>query len=259
MLAFQPAQLGVVSEQVGPERLNPEDLRGVMQKYIPGDAYAALDGPMFNFCPGEPHDYASYQCAAPVFGFVDKRRGVDAVSTRASDGITISIVGGQPRVMQGFQAPTGASVAVQLYPTLVRDGQAVNHNTSDGPDSRAALAILGDGRMALVTAEGLTLEDFATALADYGVRDAGYTDGGGSTGLAYTENGGVHTLGGTRRVAAWLVVEKYNHWSTATKVAVGVGAAVAAGGLLYWLHVASTKRVHSGPVHKWLRAARRAW
>jgi hypothetical protein len=99
----------------------------------------------------------------------------------------------------------------------------------DGPNTRAALAIMQDGRLALIISQQMLMSEFADALVTAGAVYAGYTDGGSSTAMA--EMTGTH--GGDRPVAVWLVVERHNIWSTKKKVVVGLTTAAVIGGLVY--------------------------
>ena len=106
--------------------------------------------------------------------------------------------------------------AVQGYPEVVRDGRLEASDRADANvTGRAALCALTDGRVAFAIAR-CGMADFGRALlalrldGNATVRDAIYTDGGGSTTLALRGEGGAlavaHGLD-ARRLPAYLFAE----------------------------------------------------
>lgn len=167
-------------------------------------ARAVLDGPMFKIV-GEG-GYASaraFRLDYRVQSEVGTEDGGDATNAR---GITLSIVEGVAIVRGGDDPHPAARVAVQLYPTLVRNGKTVASRELNREHTwRAGVAVLSDGRIALAVAPG-TMRGFAGALREQlGAVDAGYGDGGGSTRLLL-DDGRVFGSRENRRVASWLLL-----------------------------------------------------
>ena len=85
-------------------------------------ALAALDGPMFNKCPGQPgddRDYTLYTCGAPKFLHKDVSRNIDIASRFPNQGITFSVdAAGQATKLSHAQVAPGAVVAVQVRITI---------------------------------------------------------------------------------------------------------------------------------------------
>lgn len=165
-------------------------------------ARAVLDGSMFSLCSSG--GYARADCAD--LDYLLRGEGVSDGGENPTDGLTISVTpAGTARVLPGAAVVDGARVAVQLYPTLVRDGAVIVSNRDNNADRvwRAALGVMADGRLvfAIMVAD---MQTFARALIAFGVRDAGYTDGGGSASLAVR---GDQRYGASedRRVASWLL------------------------------------------------------
>ena len=227
MLLLRPDQLGIITRPISADMVDPIELGELVQSYGT-EIYGGIDGPMFSPCG----DAFSAQCARPDYGMIDTRRSVSMASQNPHDGMTISTFrtpfGGRAVATRGFAPALGATVAVQLYPSLVWNGEV--QDVAESPlDTRAGLAIMQDGRLALVISQQMTMAEFADALVSAGAVYAGYTDGGSSTAMA--EMTGTH--GGERPVAVWLVAERYNLWSTRKKVAVGLTTAAVIGGLVY--------------------------
>jgi len=172
-------------------------------------ADAVLDGPMFATARGEG-GYDTFQHGTVEYLLLDAARGVAVPSQHPERGLTVSVRDGVAYVADGASVPAGATVAVQGYPTLVRNGVSVASTARDTERvGRAALGVFRDGRVVLASGVG-AMAAFAERLAALGVRDAVYTDGGGSTGLVVRGPDGV--LVGSdaddpdgRRVPSWLV------------------------------------------------------
>lgn len=173
---------------------------------------ALLDGPMFDLCPGTPsartqaERYRLASCARLVYGVLDTAARLSIPSQLPTAGLTFARVGEQLHVARGWNVHPGANLALQCYPALVLEGRVVASNVGSNAErnERAAVARMTDGAMAFVVGR-TDMIDFATRLVQLGVRDAGYTDGGGS---AYV---GLHAsqLAGSsehRRVPVWLGV-----------------------------------------------------
>ena len=179
------------------------------------EVVAAIDGPMFSICPGQPSDYAAYQCGRVNFTLLDRGRGVaqDARQANLSNGVTFSLVGSNLLAARGAGVAPGATVAVQTFPGLVEDGQIAVGQPASGPNTettgRIAMGILRDGRMFFAYGR-LPMHQFAVSLRDAGAVWAGYTDGGGSSSLVQRMADG--SLVGSdaddprgRRVPSWVV------------------------------------------------------
>lgn len=226
LLEFSASQLGIFGRPNGPGKFIPTSPLEVLAL---SGGVAALDGPMFDFCPNislpsgsEISRYAASSCDMPQFMVYDPSRNVAAAGRRPRDGRTISIVNGQAVVLSGAQVAPGARVAVQLYPWLVTDGRNMANPAIDaGVEVRAALVILRDGRMAFAVARA-SMYDFASMLVRAGVLHGGYTDGGGS-GVAVGPDGHLYGANEHRRVPIWFVVESGS--SSAALLAFGVALA----------------------------------
>jgi uncharacterized Zn-binding protein involved in type VI secretion len=223
LLQFPPSYLSLYVDSIGGDQAQPHSGDEVIA--ITG-ADAALDGPMFSNCnPGD--SYAASDCGVVGYRHLDLGSGVNIPSSYVSRGLTISIVGGQAIAMDGDSVAPGAQVAVQLYPSLVEGGRSKEGNTSDVA-SRAALAIMSDGRLSFVTSAPMTLADFASRLVQAGAISAGYTDGGGSTSLVTPDN---YTGSSEhRRVVTWLLAKA----NSSAGVLVPLGLLLAGGAAWYW-------------------------
>lgn len=188
-----PDDLGVFAHP--PDLADLEGLRQLMPK-----AYAALDGPMFGSACS-PHGRGP---GCLQYRLLDRARGLDSPSMYPDRGLTFAVGGivSRARVLHG--APEAeiesARVAVQTWPTLVQNGDPSSGSADPEAVGRAALCMLRDGRLAFAAGMG-PMGMFARELAGRGVLWAGYTDGGGSTGML---GPGVE-IGGNRPVPAWLV------------------------------------------------------
>lgn len=234
IVRFDPSRLGLWTR---PKALVGQVVpSSASEALVATDAEWVLDGTMFNLCdapPGatEAQRYAASQCARPRFGLYDAARGIDIPSGAPAEGLTIGSYGdGSSFVVDGYTKPDGARVAVQLFPALVRGGNIVASGSVDTTaEWRAALASMNDGTLALAVAPASML-GFASALKAAGVRDAGYTDGGGSARLASAS--AVHGASENRRVAFWITVN--SEGSLLPIAALGAAGAVGAG-IFRWL------------------------
>lgn len=233
LLPFQPSQLhlGVLKVPGSARMAVPQTALGALQQ-SPG-ALAVVDGPMFDICDGQPDAYASYQCGLLLYRYLDKSRGIDAPSQRTDRGVTISVMGDRAFALPRDQVVPGASVAVQLYPPLLLNGQVVtNPDLNQTAEWRTGLVVLSDGRLAFV-AGAMALDPFARALRAAGAVHGGYLDGGGS-GKMVLADGTRIGASEDRRVPSWLVVMPVAGTGTGTLVvggllavgAVAVGAAI---------------------------------
>ena len=176
----------------------------------------AVDGPMFSYCAGEPHDYDRYQCGSVDFLLSDTRTGVSVPGKPEfqSSGITFSISNGQIVGQPGRNPQPGSVAAFQLYPTLVQNGRVVvSERPPEHPDGqsnhRIAFGKLNDGR-AFFAYGYASMYDFAQQLLGEGAVSAGYTDGGGSASLVMrmpdgSLQGSDANDPGGRRVPSWIV------------------------------------------------------
>jgi len=208
IVAFPASALGVVAPA------NPAAARAVFGANP--DVMLAVDGPMFEYCEGQPHDYAVYTCGTVRYLLQDNLSGVSVPGLPGYEdkGITISVVGGTAIGSLRRSPVPGASVAIQLSIGLVEDGAiGVRDHPPDDPsgqnDHRLAVGIMPDGKIAFAYARAPVYE-FAVMLRDAGMRWAGYTDGGGSSSLVMRKPDG--SLEGTdaddpdgRRVPSWIV------------------------------------------------------
>lgn len=206
LLAFSPAGLGAI---VTPRPVTARELFAAHP-----DVVAAIGGPMFSFCEGEPRDYGRYQCGAVDYKLLDRVRGASVAGKYPRRGATLSLVRGEARVLDGDATPAGADVAIQGYPAIVRDGAvAVSRKPPtdyDGqPAGRVAYGTLSDGR-AFFAYSYTSIYDFALQLIALGAYDAIYTDGGGSSSLVMRMPDG-SLVGsdaddpGGRRLPSWVV------------------------------------------------------
>lgn len=187
-----PGDLGVYAP--APQLADMDTARAALPK-----AYALLDGPMFGAaCSSNGRGPGCLQ-----YRLRDRARDVDSAPMYPDRGLTFTVGGirGQADVVRGSRDEDvgDAPVAIQTYPALVEDGRATGSNEPESV-GRAALCLLADGRLAFAAGGG-PMRTFAAELARAGVQWAGYTDGGGSTGLL---GPGVE-IAGNRPVPAWLV------------------------------------------------------
>jgi hypothetical protein len=229
--AFDAAQLGVFAKPLGPGQFMPV---GPGEVLAASGALAAPDGPEFGVCDVHNHGYPSYQCGYPQERVYDAGRGVAADGERSNSGITVSVIGGQVQVTRGAQTIPGAKVSVQLYPSLLENGDIVTSNSGSNADAvgRAALAVISPTRLAFVVANAMPMVEFARSIRDnLGASYAGYTDGGGSTALVTPGQTYLGSTGERRRVPTWLVVNGSSgaNWLLVGAVAVVVFAVHDAG------------------------------
>jgi hypothetical protein len=206
---FAPGLLGVYAEPVDaskPERNRPLKASDVMARAP--RVGAALNGSMFDYCPGQPHDYVRATCDKVEYLTRDKlHRSLDVRSSYAGRGMTISVTDGRATAHAGASAPATAPVAIQLYPALVTGGRDVTNPQVDVDRTwRSAMGIDRQGRIVFLVGQG-SMTDLAQELIRLGVVDAGYTDGGGSTRLALRGRPEVgHSE--NRKVPLWIVAEE---------------------------------------------------
>ncbi len=189
-VAFDPAWLRVLRTSDGRRRTAQEALDAV-----PG-ALIALDGPMYRETGTGRGD--------PQYALLDRTAGLDEPSERSASGISLGIVDGRWAVRPGGVLPTGSKTGVQLYPTLVLDGQVQSTAAHDqGREWRAGVAALRDGRILFATGQ-MAMADFARELLALGAVHAGYTDGGGSARLV-ARDGTWRGSRENRAVPSWLL------------------------------------------------------
>jgi hypothetical protein len=208
VLPFDPSQLGLFALPLQGANVTPVGPGEVLDR---ANAAAALNGPMFGVCPGQSlpsgnAQYAASQCDTLSYAHYDAGTGLLIPGSFAGRGITIAAVDGHAQASSGDSYPPGASVAVQLYPSLIEAGRITASATVNLDRVwRSGLAILNTGQLAFVVGL-LPMVDFAQALLDFGAVDAGYTDGGGSSALVTRD--GVAGATEHRPVASWLIVKK---------------------------------------------------
>lgn len=216
LVAFPPSWLGIEAEDRDGNRAtaeHPETGRELLAR-LPR-VVALIGGPMFD--PEDSNDYVRYQRARLLYRYLDRRRDITVPTRYPERGATLSVdARGRVVVMDGAREVEGAIWAVQGYPEVVRNGRVeASDRTDANTTGRAALCALSDGRVAFAIAR-CGMAEFGRALLalrlDRGatVRDAIYTDGGGSTTLALRSEGGVlavaHGLD-ARRLPAYLFAE----------------------------------------------------
>lgn len=215
---FPPSRLGIFAV---PEGSNLRRAHGFAA--LSTGAAAVLDGSMYS-------DIGS-GLARPRFLMHDPARGVSVATRSPRDGMTISVLNGVAYARSNAEAVEGASVAVQLYPELVRSGRNVASTTNDTSTVwRAGLGIYRDGRLGF--AVGLMpMFRFASGMRDMGFVDAGYTDGGDSTLLLTRDEGSVGDPD-HRAVSSWLM----DVGDRAEKNDSGLGTVLAAAGLTWLMY-----------------------
>ena len=216
LLAFDARWLGIECDDTDGNRATaerPETGREVMAR-MP-NVVAVLGGPMFS--PEDSSDYARYQRARLLYRYLDRRRNITVPTRHPERGATLSVDSvGRVTVLDGAREADGAIWAVQGYPEVLREGRIEASDRADtNVTGRAALCALSDGRVAFAIAR-CGMADFGRVLValrmegDTRVRDAIYTDGGGSTCLALRGTGGelvvAHGLD-ARRLPAYLTAE----------------------------------------------------
>lgn len=239
--AFPPAALGIYATPTAAGYLPHRSDAPIADGF-----HAALNGPMFALCAGQSArvaaahpgctgncQYAYADCERLDYAHLDASAGIADPGRNPGDGLVIAVVDGVATV--ATEIPPNASVGVQLYPALVRDG--VVQPTSTGGSNgevvwRSALAILADGSLAFVVGRA-TMAGFARAIADLGAVAAGYTDGGGSTALA-TDAGERVGSAEDRPVPSWLVAGDPGSGATGNGL-LAFGAAALAAASAWWL------------------------
>lgn len=241
IIAFEPSLFSLyVRPSSVPGRMLPSGPADVVAA-LGGSLQAALDGPMFDRCDSgligtDAERYAASQCARILYAHFDRESGLNIPSTEPGSGITIGVrENGEAFSVSGGVVPADARTAVQLFPTLVRDGQVIVSNDGNNAERnwRAGMGVLRDGRLAFAVMNGASMPVFAQALIDAGFVSAGYSDGGGSTSLI-TPGARVGSSEG-RRVASFLVARAPGGFGGLSRIEPGTIAIVAgsvAGGLV---------------------------
>jgi hypothetical protein len=243
LLAFHPMELGLYADVRSGNRAVPHTAAEAL--YASG-AEAVLDGPMFEKCDPS-RSYLEQACGIPSYRHFDLS-SVDIPTSYPNRGVTISVLqNGNTQAVTGSAVPPNARVSVQLYPELVRNGRVVG-TRDDGPASRAALAVLRDGRMAFVVSQPMSMPEFSEALVAAGALYAGYTDGGGSTSLQTT--GFYAGSREHRRVITWLVAKARPSPSAGSGLIAAVALTAAVGALL-WCGAKKMGGVRSNPRPRW--------
>lgn len=215
LLTFPPSMLALYADVKSGSQVAPHN---VDEAVAATHAEAALDGPMFEKCSSQSGvPYSSYNCGELLYKHYDLRSGLNVSSKYPSRGITISVLeNGHSQAADGDVVPPNATVAVQLYPAMVVNGQTRHVSDADGNAQRAALAIMEDGNMAFVISRPMLMSQFAQKLVAAGAKYAGYTDGGGSTSLATPT--GYKGSSEHRRVLTWLLAKAQQSTRAVTDV-----------------------------------------
>lgn len=201
---FDPSKLRILrptNEKGKNVRLNPEEM---MDKY---PVRALMAAPMFNHT-------GSGKCGpgglTPCTRQYDSITGVDFPSYRPKSGITLnvcrdSIMGKQyVIVLPQAEKASDANLAIQLYPSLVFDGEIKGKR-----EKVSSVAGLGFNeetkKLVSLVASGGTLKDLADLFLEKGCNYAGYTDAGSSAALYIRGEGyrGVHAK--NPKLPCWLV------------------------------------------------------
>lgn len=194
LVAFPPSWLGFeLDDTDGDARTaeRPETGREVLGR-LPR-VVALLDGPMFELVEGGTN-YAASRGSRLLYRYLDRRHGINVATRYPERGATVSVTPeGRVSVVSGAGEVEGAVFACQGYPELIRDGRLVARDVVNTDRvGRAALCVLDDGRVAFAVGRA-PMAEFGRALLNLQgvrVRDAIYTDGGGSTTLALRGEGG---------------------------------------------------------------------
>lgn len=231
---FQPSQLGLYAHAVtgGFLPVSPDEILGLT------NAEAAINGPMFDVCsgqdlpPGNAQRYASSMCDRLSYKHRDPAIGLNAPGTNLFAGMTFSTTPRGVSVLPGSEVPPDAKVSIQTFPVLLQDGvnRASTSEVNNHSEYRSAIALMPDGRLAFVAGTG-TLHGFADAIAQSGVKFAGYTDGGGSTHLVTA--GGKYGASEPRKVPSWLIVRPASVAPTG-RIAAALGLIVVSIGAWLW-------------------------
>lgn len=204
---FPSQQLGLYARAVegGYAPVGPDEILALT------GAEAAINGPMFDVCgnqdlpAGNAARYSHSVCDKLSYRHYDPAIGLNTPGTSLFAGMTFSTTPRGVSVLPGSEVPPDAKVAIQTFPVLLQDGvnRASTAAVNESSEYRSAIALMPDGRLALVAGIG-TLHGFADAIAQAGVKYASYTDGGGSTHLVTPDN----TYGASepRRVPSWIIV-----------------------------------------------------
>lgn len=161
VVKFPPSWLHVVR---GPVR----DLDQVLGDY-PSAMFAA-DGSMYNSAAG-----------TDAFLWLDAAFNTRVPTKVPGEGMTISVVNGVATAAYGGVPASGASVAVQTWPSLVNQGVAVPHITAGNSERvwRIGMGVSRDGMIMVVMLVGSML-DLSNRMVREGMVNAGYLDGGSS-------------------------------------------------------------------------------
>lgn len=199
-----PAQLGLVTYPRGPRTT-------AQMMASESGVIAAVDGPMFSKCSGQPSGYDSYTCGVVEYRHLDASKGVDVATSHNARGMLLAVKGGAAYALRGGTEHPETDVAVQLYPSMVWEGRNEGSTSNDtNATIRAAAGILADGRVFVAVAEPMGIRAMADVLIRMGATHAGYTDGGGSGALFVRAQGATpevryNTTG--RRVVSWITLE----------------------------------------------------
>lgn len=221
--AFRPADLGIVRYTV------KVDVNRVLADYP--NVVAVMAAPMYSAT-------GSRSCGGglkPCTRQLDKAFGVDVAGAITNSGVTFSVVNGEAKALDRDGVVPGATVAVGLYPSLVRDRRNVGSRTRES--SVAGLGILDDGSLLYIVGGGGTLFDLGALFVQRGAKVAGYTDAGSSAALYVRDEGwrGVHAR--APKLPAWIIATKPSFYippgvrDAAVDVVTGV-CAVSAGFLI---------------------------
>lgn len=208
-------------------------------------ALVAIDGPMFETTVGTDR-----------FGVYDGVTGARHGSTLPAEGLTVSVAGGVAAGAYGWAVPPHASVALQTWPSLVRSGRPVYHDTAANRERvwRAGMGVHRDGRVVFVVLVG-SMADLSDRMAAEGIVEGGYLDGGHSVALDVRDRlRRVHTAPNGSAVPTWVLVMPPDGvqasvvgaggvpWRTIALALGGTGAAVVVGAALVEAFTSRRKR-----------------
>ena len=80
------------------------------QPVVRGYVFAAVDGPMFARCDGQPSSYETYSCGVIEYRHLDTATSVDVPSRHAERGVTIGVLNGSAYAARGA-SPSRASIS----------------------------------------------------------------------------------------------------------------------------------------------------
>lgn len=203
---LEPKDLHVFREGSGKTapRVGPQVAAKAAGTQLPRFAVLAVAaGPMFGRTGSKRCGGGSTACTRQL----DVTLGVDEPGCRCTqqDGLTFSVVANTLFARRYAEVAFGARVAVQLYPTLVWEGEP--SRSKQVLSSVAGLGVRRDGKLVSLVAGRATLGALAAAFVAEGCYAAGYTDAGPSAALWLPSGTGIYlgAHGANPKLPTWLV------------------------------------------------------